>query len=169
MKTIRTAPSRSPKWVSLTVIILLLFGIFARLLQYFGDISFWMDELFSIVNIESMSMGELLTEQPEYNQVAPPGYYFIQKSILLIAGESGEMILRFYPLICSVTALILFWRVALRFLQKVELIGFIAIVFSALGLWLYGTSAKPYASEQMFMASYYLSCRRERFVAGKSL
>ena len=63
------------KWTRISLIVVFIIGILIRVVQYLGGISYWMDELFNVVNLENMSMSELLTTQPEYNQVVAPGYY----------------------------------------------------------------------------------------------
>ena len=163
MSLIPTSPAnqQAPRgWIKMGIMVVFVVGVLIRLLQYSGGISYWMDELFSVVNIERMSLGELLTQQPAYNQVVAPGYYLVQKTILNLAGYSSEMVLRFYPVLCSVVGLYLLYRVAVRYLQGPYLLAAAAILFTALGSWFYGTSAKPYSVEMMYALFLTLSLLR---------
>ncbi|PPK87359.1 dolichyl-phosphate-mannose-protein mannosyltransferase [Neolewinella xylanilytica] len=147
----KPATATAPRgWIKIGIIIVFIVGVLIRLLQYAGDISYWMDELFSVVNIERMTLGELLTQQPAYNQVVAPGYYLVQKTLLLLVGYASEMVLRLYPVVCSVVGLFLLYRVALRYLRGPYLLAAVAMLFTGLGSWLYGTSAKPYAVEMLY-------------------
>lgn len=139
------------KWTRISLIVVFIIGILIRVVQYLGGISYWMDELFNVVNLKNMSMSELLTTQPEYNQVVAPGYYLVQKGLLLLVGQSSELLLRLYPVICSITALFLLYKITARYLKGLYLVITMALICTALGSWFYGTSAKPYAVELMYI------------------
>jgi len=140
------------KWTRIFLILAFVIGILIRVVQYLGGTSYWMDELFNVINLENMSMSELLTTQPAYNQVVAPGYYLIQKGLLLIVGETSELLFRFYPVVCSIIALFLLYKITARYLKGVYLIVVMTIICTALGSWFYGTSAKPYAVELMYIS-----------------
>ena len=148
------------KWTRISLIVVFIIGILIRVVQYLGGISYWMDELFNVVNLENMSMSELLTTQPEYNQVVAPGYYLVQKGLLLLVGQSSELLLRLYPVICSITALFLLYKITARYLKGLYLVITMALICTALGSWFYGTSAKPYAVELMYIVFITLSLLR---------
>jgi len=46
------------------VLVAVIRGILIRSIQFFAAPSFWVDELFSVINIQNMSLLELITEQP---------------------------------------------------------------------------------------------------------
>lgn len=148
------------KWTKISLIVIFTIGLLIRLVQYLGGISYWMDELFNVINLENMSMSELLTTQPEYNQVVAPGYYLVQKLLLLVVGQSSELLLRFYPVACSIISLFLLYKIAVRYLKGIYLVATMAIICTALGSWFYGTSAKPYAVELMYITFITLSLLR---------
>lgn len=160
LKPERVTFSALGKWTKIILVLVFVIGILTRLVQYLGGISYWMDELFNVVNIENMSMSELLTTQPEYNQVVAPGYYLVQKGLLILVGESSELLLRFYPVVCSIIGLFLLYKITARYLKGVYLIAAMAIICTALGSWFYGTSAKPYAVELMYITFITLALLR---------
>ncbi len=128
-----------------------LLGIILRIIQFAAAPSYWKDELFSIINIENMSLYELLTQQPAYNQVAGVGYYLIQKTILLLAGESNEYVLRFYPFIASILSMWVFYLIAKRFLGGWLLVASVGLFCLSLGPWLQSFNAKPYSGDLLFI------------------
>lgn len=129
-----------------------LLGFIIRFIQYISEPTMWKDELFSVVNIESMSMYELITQQPAYNQVAGVGFYVIQKTVYLLTGElSTEMVFRFYPFIASLLTMWLFYLIAKKFLRGTKLVMATFLIATSLGPFFQSFNAKPYAGDIMFI------------------
>lgn len=126
-------------------------GASLRIIQYAAGPSYWKDELFSIINIENMSLNQLITEQPEYNQVAGVGYYVIQKTILLLAGVSNEWVLRLYPFLASLLCMWVFYLIARRFLGGWLLVVSVGLFCLSLGPWVQSFNAKPYSGDLLFI------------------
>ena len=117
--------------VKIFLAIAFLLGITIRTIQFFAEPSIWKDELFSVVNIEKMTFGELITQQLDYNQVAPVGFYVIQKFFYSLIG-STEMAFRLYPFVGSIIALWLFYLINKRVEAKSHLGATLLLVQSLL-------------------------------------
>ena len=137
-------------FVKIFLFIAFLIGIVIRAIQFFAEPSMWKDELFSVVNIENMSLWELMTQQPAYNQVAPVGFYMIQKSFYTLIG-STEMAFRFYPFIASLIALWLFYLIVRKFVNSTKLVLAVFFMASVLGPWWQSFNAKPYTGDILFL------------------
>ncbi|UII20526.1 glycosyltransferase family 39 protein [Fulvivirga ligni] len=136
--------------VQIFLAIAFLIGIIIRAVQFFAEPSMWKDELFSVVNIEKMTFWELMTQQPEYNQVAPVGFYVIQKFFYSLIG-STEMAFRLYPFIGSLITLWLFYLIARKFLTSTKLVLAVFFMATVIGPWWQSFNAKPYTGDIMFL------------------
>ena len=85
-------------------------GILLRLRQYLFDRSLWVDESMLALNIIRRSPAELL-KPLDYSQAAPVGFLWLEKLAVHYFG-SGEMALRFVPLLCGIGSVLLFLGVA---------------------------------------------------------
>lgn len=122
---------------------ILSFGIIFRLTEYLYNRSLWFDELDIVL---------LLKDQP-FNKVfslfsynAPIGFLMIQK-ILIDSLGSHEYILRLFPFISGVVALVLFYYVAKQCLKPMAIpiaLGLFAISDS---LIYYSAELKQYSSD----------------------
>src|SRR5215510_14500552 len=81
-------------------------GAVLRLWQYFGNASFWLDELALVRNIVDRPLSELLLQPLAYSQIAPPGFLLIEKGLLTFLGNH-EYVLRWFPLLCGLFSLVL--------------------------------------------------------------
>lgn len=89
-------------------LLIICFGIFVRLSQYFSNRALWGDEASLALNIVNRSYLELL--QPlDRNQAAPPGFLWIEKLFTQILGNN-EYALRLFPLISGIVSLIAFYK-----------------------------------------------------------
>ncbi|WP_258098603.1 ArnT family glycosyltransferase [Marinoscillum pacificum] len=136
--------------VKIFLAIAFLLGLTTRAFQFFAEPSMWKDELFSVVNIENMTFWELMTQQPDYNQVAPVGFYVIQKLSYSLIG-STEMAFRLYPFVGSIFALWLFYLIARKFLTATKLVLAVFFMATALGPWWQSFNAKPYTGDILFL------------------
>lgn len=120
----------------------LLIGVVLRLAQYAANRSLAIDETLLSINIMSRSFRGLL-ETLNYTQAAPIGFLETQKAITEFFGDS-EYAFRLFPLIASILALGLMFRVTSTLLNGPT--ALLALVFFALldPLIAYGSTAKPY-------------------------
>jgi len=87
---------------------LVVIGVVLRLWQYISAPSLWIDEAALARNIIDRPVRALFGPL-DYAQVAPPGFLLIEKAAVLTLGSS-ECVLRFFPLICGLAALLAFAR-----------------------------------------------------------
>jgi hypothetical protein len=143
----KTIQHCSLKLFSYLPLIILLFGILIRLVQYISNRSLWADEASIALNITHRSYLELL--QPlDHNQAAPPGFLWMEKLALQVFGNN-EYAFRLFPLIAGIISLVAFYQLGQ---WAVSPIAFpIAMTLFAC-LWYpfyYATEAKPYSSDVM--------------------
>lgn len=103
-----TAQHRPLKLFSYLPLIILLFGILIRLVQYISNRSLWADEASIALNVTHRSYLELL--QPlEHNQAAPPGFLWMEKLAFQLFGNN-EYAFRLFPLIAGIISLVAFYQ-----------------------------------------------------------
>ncbi len=119
-------------------------GTALRLRQYAAFLSFGNDEAALARNIVERSFAGL-TQPLDYRQGAPILFLFIQKAIITILGNH-DFILELFPLLSSLVALYLFYRIAKTQLGVAGLTGMLAF---AISLWLiyYGSNPKQYGTD----------------------
>ena len=118
-----------------------------RLRQYFANRSFWVDEASLALNIINRSFGGL-TQPLDYNQGAPIGFLFIEKSLSLLLGNN-EFSLRLFPLIAGLLSVYLIWRIAREYTRTSALFAVVMIAISP-SLIYYSSELKQYSSDVMF-------------------
>ncbi|HYG80091.1 MAG TPA: hypothetical protein VD861_06870, partial [Pyrinomonadaceae bacterium] len=91
-------------------------GAALRLWQYAADTSQWTDELALSKGILTLDLRQLLTAPLLFQQVAPRGFLLVEKLAVEALGPS-DYALRLFPLVCSLTALAVFARLAARTLE----------------------------------------------------
>ncbi|MFE4107939.1 glycosyltransferase family 39 protein [Almyronema epifaneia] len=96
-------------------LVFVLFGMAVRLAHYGSNRSLWIDESFLAANILNRSYGELLSRL-DYEQVSPPLFLWLEKLCVQLLGNS-EYSLRLLPLVASLVAMGLFYRLADRVSQ----------------------------------------------------
>jgi hypothetical protein len=89
---------------------LIVIGVVLRVWQYLSNPSLWIDEAALARNIIDRPVRALFGPL-DYAQVAPPGFLLIQKAAVLSLGSS-EYVLRLFPLLCGIAALLAFARLA---------------------------------------------------------
>ena len=136
-------------------------GIVLRLVQYFANRSFWVDEASLALNIVNRTFGAL-TLPLDYNQGAPIGFLFIEKFAILILGNN-EYSLRLFPLFSGLLSVYLIYRIAK---EQFGISGLFAVLLISIStpLIYYSSELKQYSSDVMFaLLLVYLSilCLRE--------
>jgi len=101
------------KWLVWCIIAV---GIFFRIARWSQNFSLWLDEAMITLNIVNRNFFEL-TQPLDHFQEAPVGFLFIEKFFTVLFGES-ELVLRLFPLLASVGALLLFYKVAKKVINK---------------------------------------------------
>lgn len=121
-------------------------GAALRLWQYCANPSLRSDEANIALNILERSPAELLRPL-DYHQVSPPAWLLLEKAAVVTLGE-GEAALRLVPLLGSLAALLLVWRVARRALAS-DVGPLLALGLVALGgpFIDYAGRVKPYATD----------------------
>ena len=133
--------------LSLISILFLIFGLTVRLVQYFHNRSLWYDEASVALNIINRDYLELL-QSLDYNQAAPPGFLWIEKTIVQIGGNN-EYSLRLFPLIAGVISLFTFYYFARRYASLTTTTIAIALFSCLRYLVYYSTEVKQYSSDVM--------------------
>lgn len=135
--------SRPPAVVLLASILLI--GSALRIWAGLAPGSLWFDELATALNVRGRGWSELLAPLG-YRQIVPLGFLVAEMagSALLGAGETG---LRLFPILASVASLLLFWRLASRFLSGAALSGAVAVFAVSPALVWYARKAKQYAGD----------------------
>ena len=140
----RQAPS--PKTVACFILCSL--GVFLRVWQYSANQSLWLDEAMLASNIVNRSFGGL-TQPLDYGQGAPIAFLFIEKALIQHLGNK-DYVLRLFPLLASIVAIFLMWKVAEDYIGgwgPLFALSFFAICEN---LIYYASDLKQYSSDVMF-------------------
>ena len=128
------------------VLAILAFGAVLRTIQFGAMGSMWLDELAIALNVTERSMGELLLRSLDHVQVAPPGFLALEKAGVWLLGP-GEAGLRLFPWLAGIGALVLFWRVAARAVDGIELQAGLLVFAASPALVWQGATAKQYSGD----------------------
>jgi hypothetical protein len=124
------------------VLALVALGIALRLASYLANPTFSTDEAALALNVMHRSYGDLLDEL-DFNQGAPVGFLFAQRALFEVG--SSEYVFRLLPLVASLVALLLFYPVAARFLERRAALLALALFAVSEPLLFYSATAKQYA------------------------
>ncbi len=127
-------------------LVLLALGVLLRCTRFFLKFPLWEDEAFLCVNlIDRDYLG--LTKPLDYHQVAPACFLWAQKTVVDLCGFS-EWSLRLLPFVCSIAALLVFYRVVQQITSDALAVAVAVGVFSvAYSGTRYAAEAKQYASD----------------------
>ena len=143
----------------------IILGVVLRLRQYFADRSLWSDEAALALNIVGRSFTGLI--QPlDFEQGAPLGFLFIEKTILLILGNK-DYILRLFPLLSGLLSIYFLYRICREYYG---ISGLFALSFFAVSWTLiyYSNELKQYSSDVLISTGLvYLAFRALRKDAGR--
>ena len=109
IKSLQPARARFNMFSSLENIwmgLILLVGVLFRLRQYLTGRSLWLDEAMLAINIRNRGFGGFFRPL-DYDQGAPIGFLFIEKTFSLVFG-TNELSLRLFPFLLGVISLWLF-------------------------------------------------------------
>ncbi len=122
-------------------------GCLFRIIRYALNLPLWSDECFLSVNFIDRGYRELL-EPLDNGQIAPPLFLWAQRFIIDLGGFS-EWSLRFFPLVCGLASVFLFWHLARRVFGSDSIPLLLAVGIFAVSVHpiRHASDAKPYASD----------------------
>jgi hypothetical protein len=131
-------------------------GIILRLDQYLFNRSLWLDESFVVINVINRSWLELFQAPLEYTgYITPPGFLLMAKLSITVFGNS-DLILRLFPFISGILALILYYPMAKRYVSE-RAVPFALLLFAISGsLIIYSSDFKQYSSDVLIAIVLYL-------------
>jgi hypothetical protein len=155
------------RWLTSSRAIALLLGVGAalRLWQYLGNPALWLDEMALGHSLIAHPMGVLLRAPLDDGQIAPPGYLLVVRSAVVAFGSS-EYVLRLFPLLCSLGALVLFGQLTLRILLPRGAVLACALFALSSGVILFAAEAKQYAVD--VFATLLLTCLALRWLEART-
>ncbi len=118
-------------------------GVAARCLRFLICAPLWPDEAFLAASYLDHGYLQMLTEPLSYHQVAPPGYLWIQLTIVKLFGFH-EYSLRILSLIAGIASLFVFRRLAAQLTDGAAYLFCVAVFSVAYPAIRYSTEAKPY-------------------------
>jgi hypothetical protein len=134
------------------------FGILLRVILYLHNRSLWLDEALLALNILEKPFSQLLGPL-DYQQMAPVGFLFIEKFLVLTFGDS-EYVLRLFPLLAGILSLLIFYGVARHILTLRGLTIALGLFAVSEPLLRYSTELKQYSSDvAMALGIYWLGLR----------
>jgi len=125
----------------------LILGCVFRIIRYAQKLPLWSDECFLSVNFIDRGYRELL-EPLDDGQIAPPLFLWVQRFIIDLGGFS-EWSLRFFPLVCGLASVFLFWHLARRVFGNESIALLLAVGIFAVSVHpiRHASEVKPYASD----------------------
>ncbi len=142
-------------------------GIAARLLRFLVCAPLWPDEAFLAASYLDHNYVEMLTKPLAFHQVAPPGYLWIQLTIVKLLGFN-EYTLRLFSLVTGIAGLFLFRRLASRLTSGVAYLFCVALFAVAYPAVRYSGEAKPYGFD-LFVGMLLVMLYVEWYQRGRSL
>ncbi len=148
-------------WPFLTSLLLVLVGLEARVLQWAGGRSLWLDEALLARSLVERSYGQLATEPLLHKQAAP--LLWLQASRFWVEQlGTTERALRIVPLVSGCVALLLAWRFATRLLPRQLVPLAVGVVALHPGLVYYSNEVKPYATDVAVVLAVLLVAQTRR-------
>ena len=149
MKTgsLSSPPPGGLLWRGAALLATLALGIAARMAQYLGNRSLWLDEAYLALNILGRDFSGLLRPL-DHHQIAPPLFLWAVKLAVSLWGER-EFALRLVPLIGGILALLLFYPLARRVLGPLGAWLATALLAWSQPLIYYTSEVKPYATDAL--------------------
>ncbi len=129
-------------------------GILLRVVPYLHNRSLWLDEAMLAKGLLAKSFSQLLGLL-DHGQMAPVGFLFIAKTLVLNFGD-GEYVLRLLPLLAGILSLFLFWGVARQILSLRGATIALGLFAISEHLIYYSSDFKPYSSDAMIALGIYL-------------
>jgi hypothetical protein len=133
-------------WVRWVPPVLIALGVLARLRQWLGGRSLWLDEVLIADNLVHRSFWELAAKPLVHFQIAPLLWVELEHLAVVVLGPS-ERVLRLVPLLAGLASLGLTWVLARRLLPDVLVP--LAVLLTALhpALIYYSNEVKQYSTD----------------------
>lgn len=155
-RTTREARHRAPgrvapvglrtAWVRWAPLVFVALGALARMRQWVGGRSLWLDEVLIADNLVHRGFGRLLTEPLAHFQIAPLLWVQLEHAAVVLFGP-GERSLRLVPLLAGLAALGLTWVLARRLLPEVLVPVAVLLVALHPALIYYSNEVKQYSCD----------------------
>jgi hypothetical protein len=151
--------------VTLTAAFLICLGVGLRLDRFLHYRSLWLDEATLALNLMSRSYGQLF-HALAFDQGAPAGFLVLEKLAISLFGD-GERAFRLFPFLAGAASVVVFWRVALRFLDRRA--ALLALAFFAVmePFVYYSAETRPYSFD--VLAALVLVWLFDRAVSSEAL
>ena len=134
--------------------LLIAFGLVLRIGRYLQDRSLWLDETYLALNLMSRSYSGL-TGSLDFEQGAPIGFLALEKFAISALGDS-ERSFRLFPLLAGLASLVLFWRLALRFLDRRSALLALALFAILEPFVYYSSETKQYSFDVLVALGIFL-------------
>ena len=131
------------RWMPLAFVVL---GVLARLRQWAGGRSLWLDEVLIADNLVNRGFGELATKPLLHFQVAPLLWSWLEHLSVVLFG-SGERALRVVPLLAGIAVVVVTWILARRLLPEVLVPVAVLLVALHPSLIYYSNEVKQYSTD----------------------
>jgi hypothetical protein len=135
-------------WVQWAPVAFVVLGVLARLRQWLGGRSLWLDEVLIADNIVHRGFGELATQPLLHFQVAPLLWLELEHLSVVLFG-SGERALRIVPLLAGLGVVALSWIAARRLLPDVLVPVAVLLVALHPALIYYSNEVKQYSTDAL--------------------
>ena len=133
---------------SLIAFLFIGYGIYLRIAQYAFNRSLWLDEAMLIYNVSGRDFIGLL-QMLDYDQVAPFGFLWLTKVLVIFLGKS-EFVLRLFPLIAGILSLLFYYYLARKYSSYQLIMVGVTMFALSYPLLRYSTEFKPYSSDVLF-------------------
>ncbi len=138
---------------------LILLGILFRACNYFDNESLWLDEAWLARDVLTRSFKEIffnMMTNKELPAIPPVGFQLIEKSMVTLF-TNHEYSLRFFPFLCGVLSVIVFWFLAKQVLSRgAALLALTFFVCNEMLIY-YAAECKQYGGEVLAAIIIYLS------------
>ncbi|MBI9077228.1 MAG: glycosyltransferase family 39 protein [Desulfatibacillum sp.] len=132
-------------------------GAILAVYQFFLNRSLWLDEASLALNIINRDFAGL-ARALDYNQVAPIGFLFVEKLLVMAFGEN-ELALRLFPLVCFLASIPFFYLFSEKLVENHVIALMATAIFSiAWSILRYSSEVKQYSTDVLFaiVIVYYL-------------
>ncbi|GAC1442205.1 MAG: hypothetical protein NVSMB55_12240 [Mycobacteriales bacterium] len=131
------------RWMPVTFVVL---GVTARLRQWLGGRSLWLDEVLIADNLVHRGFGELASRPLAHFQVAPLLWLELEHLSVRVFGPS-ERALRLLPVLAGIAVVLMTWVLARRLLPEVLVPVAVLVVALHPGLIYYSNEVKQYSTD----------------------
>lgn len=134
-------------WAPIVTAAVVALGSLWRVGQWWSNPSLWLDEASIADNIVDRGYGSL-TQPLSYEQGAPVGWLWIERSMSLLLGDS-ERALRLWPMVAGIATILVAWALARRVLGPIGTASFVAAVAFWPALVQYTGELKQYSTDTL--------------------